>query len=156
MSSTTKSEKAWFLVPFMSVWSAASLGGIYGPQIYSGVFDQHLSLFGIPFVAGALLIWPLALMSAFGRVAVAREGDTGFIFRSIGRVGWTRRFRWPDVEAVEEGNAPYGPRGGAPYKVVAIRLKSGKLLKAGSLLSDERRVFLISALNAELQRTRDE
>src|SRR5215467_9996648 len=36
MGATTRSSGAFFLVPFMCVWSGGSLGGIYGMQIAKG------------------------------------------------------------------------------------------------------------------------
>jgi hypothetical protein len=52
IGATTRSGAAFFLVPFMTVWSGLSLGGIYGMQLINGEFDPVLSLFGIPFVLG--------------------------------------------------------------------------------------------------------
>ena len=47
---TTGSSEAWFLVPFMLIWSGFAFGGIYGSQWQKGKFDLLESLFGIPFV----------------------------------------------------------------------------------------------------------
>lgn len=57
ISATTESPIAFFLVPFMLVWSGGSLGGIYGTQIANGHFNLFLSLFGIPFCNGDNIIW---------------------------------------------------------------------------------------------------
>ncbi len=51
---------AFFLVPFMCVWSGFSLGGIYGTQIVQGRLNLFMSLFGIPFILGTLLFGTLA------------------------------------------------------------------------------------------------
>ena len=85
MGATTRSALAFFLVPFMCVWSGVSLGGIYGTQIVSGQFNPVLSLFGIPFLIGTLVIGWLALMSIGGKVLVAAEDDNGFVFVGVGR-----------------------------------------------------------------------
>ncbi|MBI2477147.1 MAG: hypothetical protein HYV60_00350, partial [Planctomycetia bacterium] len=55
IGASTRSRAAFFLVPFMCVWSGFSLGGIYGTQIAKGEFNLGMSLFGIPFVLGTLL-----------------------------------------------------------------------------------------------------
>lgn len=38
IGASTRSWIAFFLVPFMIVWSGASLGGIYGSQIYKALY----------------------------------------------------------------------------------------------------------------------
>ncbi|WP_322550204.1 hypothetical protein [Flavobacterium psychraquaticum] len=55
IGASTRSPIAFFLVPFMLVWSGGSLGGIYGSQIKNGEFNLLISLFGIPFILGSLL-----------------------------------------------------------------------------------------------------
>ena len=50
LGATTRSPIAFFLVPFMCVWSGGSLGGVYGSQVLNGEFDLGISLFGIPFI----------------------------------------------------------------------------------------------------------
>src|SRR5581483_3482061 len=69
---TTRSAQAWFLVPFLMVWSGVSLNGIYGTQFRNGRFDPGASLFGLPFVAGTLLFGAQALMYVCGRIVVKR------------------------------------------------------------------------------------
>lgn len=152
-SATTRSALAWFLVPFMCVWSGFSLGGIYGHQIVSGHFDLGSSLFGIPFVLGTLLFGTHAAMSACGHVSITRNGDSGRIFEGIGPLGWVRRFRWSDLESVSQGRASYGPgRGRQNYLLIVLNLKSyGRpTLRFGTLLSEDRRGFLIWVLRSQL------
>src|SRR5687767_8011351 len=50
LGSSTRSGVAFFLVPFMCLWSGGSLGGIYGSQIVKGDFNLAMSLFGLPFL----------------------------------------------------------------------------------------------------------
>ena len=45
VGASTRSGAAFFLVPFMLVWSGFSLGGIYGSQIVAGKFNLMMSLF---------------------------------------------------------------------------------------------------------------
>ncbi|MEK7433571.1 MAG: hypothetical protein AABZ74_10605, partial [Cyanobacteriota bacterium] len=45
IGATTRSYVAFFLVPFMILWSGGSVGSIYGTQILSGKFSLFESLF---------------------------------------------------------------------------------------------------------------
>lgn len=98
---SARSKAAFFLIPFMCVWSGFSLGGIYGTQIYKGEFDLKLSLFGIPFVLGTLLFGSIALMSAFGKVVL--EVRNGVLLHRVGFLGlnWTRRRDWTAFDRAE-------------------------------------------------------
>jgi hypothetical protein len=151
-SAHTRSSQAWFLVPFMLVWSGFSLDGIYVSQFQKGRFDLGQSLLGIPFILGTILLGTQAIMYACGRVSVARNADEGSVFQGVGPCGWTRRFRWLDVESVVEGDASYGPRGGPAYRLIMLNFRSGRRLSLnfGTLLSDERRWFLISVLRSQI------
>ena len=152
-SASTRSAQAWFLVPFMCVWSGFSLGGIYGSQFLKGHFDLGNSLMGIPFVLGTLLFGTQAVMSACGHVSIALIGDEGSIFEGVGPLGWTRRFRWSDLESVREGRASYlSGRGRQNDLLIALHFKSGSQppLRFGTMLSEERRWFLMWALRSQL------
>ena len=98
-----ESPAAFFLVPFMCVWSGGSLGGIYGSRIARGQFNLEASLFGIPFVLGTLLFGSIAVMSLCGKAVVRVRGDEGVVFVGVGAIGWRRRFRWGEVTRVMEG-----------------------------------------------------
>src|SRR4051812_39865012 len=63
LGATTRSGLAFFLVPFMCVWSGFSLVGIYGTQIAAGEFRLAQSLFGIPFLLGTIFMGAGAIMS---------------------------------------------------------------------------------------------
>ena len=100
VGTTTRSAGAFFLVPFMCVWSGFSLGGIYGTQIYHRQFNLFESLFGIPFFLGTLLFGSIAVMSVCGKMTVSINGDDGVIFTGVGPVGWRRKFNWRRVTAI--------------------------------------------------------
>ncbi len=90
----------------MLVWAGGSLGGIYGRQIKSGEFNWILSLFGLPFLAGTVILFGVAFMSTFGRVIV-ESGQDGLLRIRKGGLGlyWTKSAAWMDVvsaEVVEE------------------------------------------------------
>ncbi|HYL81949.1 MAG TPA: hypothetical protein VEU07_14115 [Candidatus Acidoferrum sp.] len=147
ISASTRSPLAFFFVPFMLVWSGGSLGGIYGSQIYRGVFDPVLSLFGIPFLLGSVFLGSYALMTLLGRVVVRISGGEGAIFTGIGPLGFQKRFRLADIARVEERFSRF--RSGN-QNLHAIALEGKQRMVFGSLLNDERRYFVLSALRQTL------
>lgn len=150
IGATTRTYNAFFLVPFMCVWSGLSLGGIYGTQIVKGEFDLGMSLFGIPFVLGTLVFGTIALMSAIGRVEISVQDKAGRIFTGIGPFGWTRRFDWSEVTRIEEDVLSY-EYSGSNGRVIALIGKSR--LKCASMMTDPRRYFLLHGLRT-LHRSR--
>lgn len=142
VGASTRSPIAFFLVPFMCVWSGGSLGGIYGSQLVKGEFELGLSLFGIPFLLGSLLFWSLALMSIFGKVEVTLSAVSS-VFVGIGRVGWRRPFDWSAVETIREDGTLTQYPGGYPHAIV---MEGRERLKFGSGLNEKRRYFVLTAL----------
>ncbi len=143
---STRSPMAFFLVPFMCVWSGFSLGGIYGTQILKGHFSLFQSLFGIPFVLGSILFWSLALMTICGKVEVTL-GDASSVFTGVGRLGWRRRFDWSAVQSIREENMSVQYPGGQP---AALVMEGAERVKFGSGVSEKRRYFLLTALKSLL------
>jgi hypothetical protein len=149
VQANTRSSEALFLVPFMCVWSGFSLSGIYGTQIRKGVFDLWSSLFGLPFLLGTFMFGGLAIMKSCGRVVVVKDNDEGAVFQGVGSIGWTRRFRWSDVESIRESETGDGRSG--PRKLISLNFRSvdRDCLKFGTLLSAERRWYIISVLRSQ-------
>lgn len=142
IGATTRSAMAFFLVPFMCVWSGASLGGIYGTQIMKGEFNLGMSLFGIPFLLGSVLFWAIALMAVCGKVEV-KIGRASSVFVGVGRFGWTRKFDWSEVATIREDITGVHRQGGAQRAIV---FEGKERLVFGSGLSENRRYFLLNAL----------
>jgi hypothetical protein len=147
VGASTRSPIAFFLVPFMCVWSGFSLGGIYASQIVSGEFSLLLSLFGIPFVLGTLLFGSVAVMAVCGQVVVQVDREEGRIFTGVGPFGWTRRFYWNDIHAVDEGVTHHRHAGNSHQ---AIALVGQRRITFGSMLSDARRYYVLCALRRQL------
>lgn len=148
VGASTRSWMALFLVPFTCVWSGGSLGGIYGRQIVSGEFNPMMSLFGLPFLIGSVfLITGCAMMTA-GKVEVLRRGDQLSIFTGIGMLGWTRTYTWSDFSAAREEAGRNGWN--SNRQNTAIVLEGKQRVAFGSMLSEKRRVFLLSALRQAL------
>ena len=95
-----RSAAAIFLLPFTLLWGGGSLGGIYGSQFAKGHFELLPSLFGIPFLAGTILLTFFTLMTLFGKQVLRVNHSGAEIFTGIGGVGWKRRFQWNDIRKV--------------------------------------------------------
>jgi hypothetical protein len=145
LSATTRSGMAFFMVPFMTVWSAGSLGTIYGAQIVKGQFELGPSLFGIPFLIGAILFWATTLMAVIGSVRVRVEGDRGEIFVGVGGLGRRRKFDWSRARRTGSAQANVRYPGGRSQQVQLV-LADGRDICFGSGLSPERRLFVERAL----------
>jgi len=142
VGATTRSPIAFFLVPFMCVWSGGSLGGIYGSQIAKGEFDLGSSLFGIPFLLGSILFWSLALMAVCGKVEVS-IGKLSSVFVGVGKLGWKRRFEWSAVQTIREDGTNISYPGGHQGAIV---MEGDTRLKFGTGLNEKRRYFVLNAL----------
>jgi hypothetical protein len=149
IGASTRSPAAFFIVPFMCVWSGFSLGGIYGTQFVKGEFDLSMSLFGIPFFLGTLLFGAFAVMTVFGRVEVAVTDTAGRFFWGVGPIGWTRRFDWSAVTRIEEG-VPDSNNLGSTGQVISLEGKTR--LSFGGMVSEARRYYLLQGLRLLHQR----
>ena len=148
VGATTRSPIAFFLVPFMCVWSGFSLGGIYGSQIVAGEFNLLMSLFGIPFILGTLLFGSLAVMTVVGKVVVSVDRNFGRVFTGVGRIGYAQDFDWNTITRIEEDGLGYHHAGSTSGLVIA--LIGATRIKFGSMLTDARRYFLLQALRKQL------
>lgn len=151
IGATTKSPVAFFLVPFMIVWSGGSLGGIYGMQIIKGEFDLFTSLFGIPFLIGSIIFWSLALMAIWGKVELTLDNKGGKVFTGIGTLGLIKKFTWSEISTVREKqyNINYpGSQGGS------ILLEGKRRISFGLGVKESRRYYLLRALKEIISKTK--
>jgi hypothetical protein len=146
VGATTRHPMAFFLVPFLCVWSGGSLGGIYGSQIVQGRFDWFQSLFGIPFLLGTLFLGAMTLMAVCGKLVVRVADSEGEVFAGIGALGWRRPFDASQVTSVRM--EPYV--GGHVQGSMRIVLDGPRKLRFGSILSEARRDFVADVLRQEL------
>lgn len=151
IGASTRSPIAFFLVPFMIVWSGGSIGGLYGPQIVSGKFNLYLSLFGIPFLLGSVIFWSLALMAIWGKVEVSLDQNGGNVFTGIGRLGLNKSFEWNEVSTVKESSSNLKYPGGQGSTLV---LEGQKRISFGSGLNAARRYYLLNAIKSTLSKNR--
>ena len=145
VGATRRSALAFFLVPFMGVWSGISLGGIYGTQIYQGHFNPGMSLFGIPFLIVTVLIGATAVMAVCGKVTACIESDDGVLFAGVGSVGWRRRFNWRKVSGIRRTEFRTN-RGSVQWQ---ITFEGEKRLHFATGVKDERLDFMLAVLRAK-------
>lgn len=151
IGASTRSPIAFFMVPFMLVWTGGSLGGIYGTQIMSGDFDLMLSLFGIPFILGALIFWVVTFMVIWGKIVVTLEQHGGRIFTGIGSIGKTKRFNWGEITSISEThNTGYKSRNQGSI----IEIKGTRRITFGLGLSSNRKAYLLSAMQQILHKVK--
>ena len=143
IGATTRSPIAFFLVPFMLVWSGGSLGGIYGTQIITGQFSLFQSLFGIPFLLGSVLFWSIALMAIFGKVELKLDKRGGKVFTVIGMLGITEKFNWANVSNILENTTNLRFSGS---EGLALSIEGKSRISFGRSLKSKRRYYLLNAL----------
>ena len=151
VGSTTRSKAAFFLVPFMMVWSGFSLGGIYGTQIISGKFNPIFALFGIPFVIGTVVLGAYVIMTIAGKIEITYNNEGGKIFTGVGKIGFTKSFLWKDINTIEESLSNMKSGSSNYYQ---INLIGQKRISFGSGLNDERRYYIMSVLQNHLKNRR--
>jgi hypothetical protein len=151
VGASMRSYAGWFLVPFMLVWSGFSIGGIYGMQVVEGKFNPLLSLFGIPFVLGTIVLGSVAVMTVCGKTTLRVDNDRAETFVGAGSIGWRRRFLWSEITQVEERLSRFTANKNTSAASYEIWLEGGsKLIKFGFGVKDERRMFLLRVLRRML------
>lgn len=80
-----------FLIPFASVWSGITVGGIYILPLLKGEPIKNVFV-GIPFLLGSLFLWGIVFLMLFGRGRVYLESGRGrYTFKVFG-LGVSRSF----------------------------------------------------------------
>lgn len=142
----------WFLVPFAAIWSGGSLTGIYWNQIKEGRFDPHMSLFGIPFAFGTIVLLTIIAYLALGKWVITLNRGEGTVFTGVGPFGWTRRFSYNRDSVVSlcmtDVKINNQPQEG-------IRISTdGKALTFGALLKKDSKQFIAAAILKEVRTMR--
>ena len=142
LGATMRSPVAFFLVPFMLIWSGGSLGGIYGTQIASQNFNLIQSLFGIPFLLGTLVLGFFTLLTLFGKVELTIDRQGGKVFTGIGRLGKSKTFAWHEVKRIHKSREVNSTR----KQQGQIVIDAAQPIRFGLGLSSERRYYVFHAL----------
>jgi hypothetical protein len=151
IGATTRSPIAFFLVPFMLIWSGGSIGGIYGTQLISGKFDLFQSLFGIPFLIGSIFFWSITLMAIWGKVELTLDSKGGKIFTGVGNIGLVNSFLWSDITKIKEKQANIRYPGSQGNTIV---LEGKKRISFGTGVKEERLYYLLRAIKSQVIKNR--
>ncbi len=111
-----------------------------------------LWIFLTPFIAIGLAMLGALLSTIAGRTEVRLREPGGMIFSGIGRLGRKRRFDMADVAEVRVLDESWRDSDGdrRQKSSVVIETKSGKEIKFGWMLTDERKRFVAAALRKGL------
>ena len=143
LGASTRSPIAFFLVPFMLVWTGGSIGTVYGYQLINGEFDLQQSLFGIPFIIGAIIFWSLTLMTIWGKVEITLNNEGGKVFTGVGNIGLVKKFSWKEVQTINEQTTNFRYPGSQGNRLV---MEGSKRITFGSSLKSEKLFYLKKAL----------
>jgi len=113
-----------------------------------------LWLFLTPFIVIGLVMIGAFLSSLGGRTEVRIHNAEGVVFSGIGPLGFRKRFDARAVKEVRiEDKSWRDNDGGRQRKTnIVIETREGKLIRLGSMLREDRRKFLASALRKALVR----
>ena len=114
-----------FLIPFTCVWSGMSIGVIYGSQIAKHALDWKLSLFGIPFLVGTVVLVGVILNMLFARRRLVLERGHGAYSAKVFGIGRARHFDLNRETKLSVEQAAMQPKDGACNFMV--RVKNGNL-----------------------------
>jgi len=148
---TTRTWLALFIIPFTCVWSGGSMLGIYGTQIMSGKYSLASSIFGVPFLLGTIVLVSWCTMCVAGEVTVTVHSGQLTIFTGVGSIGWRRTCVLSDFSTVREGYSGLGGWNWNRQQGPSIRLEGKRAVAFGSMLSTDRRYFLLKVLQASLR-----
>ena len=116
---------ALFLIPFTCVWSGMSIGVIYGSQILEHKFNPRLSLVGVPFLIGTVVLVGVIVNMLFARRRLVLERGHGAYSAKVFGIGRTRHFDLNRETKLSVGLAAMQPKGEACNFMV--RVKNGNL-----------------------------
>lgn len=106
------SPSALFLIPFTAVWSGMSMSMIYGSQIMKHQFDPKISLLGLPFLVGTVVLVSVCLFMLFGKRVLTVMRGQGSYFFGVGPIGIRRRFTYDRRTKICRGSTAYTVGGG--------------------------------------------
>ena len=109
-----------------------------------------LWLFLTPFILIGLTMIGTCLSSLFGRTEARIENARGTLFTGIGAIGWKRNFDTSEVGDVRIHQTRSNE--GRESFTILVEMREGKQYKLGSLLTPERREFVMGALRRTLVR----
>lgn len=147
---------AFFVIPFTMFWSGLSLWDSYVKQFLNHKFDLLSTIFGLPFLAGTVILVAVALVLVFGKVRVRLGGGRGSVFEGVGAIGRTRRFSYSPGTTVHKNSesATDTRTGKSKTLFYGITLKGtdcGTVKIYGNFTKEERD-YIASAIARQLSR----
>ena len=111
-----------------------------------------LWIFLTPFIVIGLLMIAAFLSALAGHTEVRINNAQGLVFIGIGRLGYRRRFDASGVKDVRIDDRQWRDSDGARRSktCIIIETREGKLVKLGSMLTEERRKFVAGAVRKVL------
>ncbi len=150
IGATTRSWMAAFLIPFTCAWSGISMFGIYGSQFISGHLNFAASLFGLPFLIGTCFLLCGCALTVAGKTVITRNADRLSVFNGVGWLGLTRNYAWSDFRTAREDFATGSYNFSAGGRGRTIALEGKRRITFGSMLTNDRRYFVLCALRSML------
>ena len=148
------SKEAFFLVPFTVMWSGFSMGAIYGTQICSGKFNWGISLFGIPFLIGSVVLISCCLFAlGIGKRVLTLERGKGRFFFGIGPFGFSRRFAFDRQTRIAQGYTGYQTNGQSRLELHLTRPGSSDTIHVCAGMDEDSLEYVEAVLRREAERT---
>lgn len=129
---------AWFPAPPMK------------QQPMSVGINIFLWLFLTPFILIGMAMLGAFLMAAAGRTELSIGRSEASVFTGVGPIGYRRRFDPQTVTDVRIDQRRWQTDGGQPQTCIVIESASGKQVRCGALLPEERKRFVAAALRNAL------
>ncbi|NLG34967.1 MAG: hypothetical protein GX548_06405 [Lentisphaerae bacterium] len=135
----------FFLVPFVAFWSGISMTMIYIVPLMKGEFEWKMGLFGLPFLAGTVVLAGIILNVLLGKTTVTLS--KGRIQVGTHLLGWTRRreFECGQGTTVSLQDSSYRVNN-VPQKEIVLS-SGGRSLAFGAMgLSHEAKTYVAAVL----------
>ena len=149
------SPLALFFIPFTCLWGGGSISGIYGSQIIKHEFNLQLSLFGLPFLIGTIVLVSACLFMLFGKRVLTLSSGKGTYFTGVGPIGRTKRFAYGYNTKVEEDVSVCQGRRGGSSTTYFLRLTNegdSNSVTLGSGFSKDALAYTCAVLRRECSR----
>lgn len=138
-------------LPFSIIWTRGTIIGIYG-NINGESGICYLMLFAaVLFTYVGLAFWLTTIMSMMGKVEITMQCNDGRVFVGVWRIGWTRRFKWSDVTAIEFAKSSIQYPGRSSRH---IEIHADRRIGIGVSLPADRQAFLLKAVDKMRQLSR--
>jgi len=113
----------------------------------AGKFNLMLSLFGLPFLIGTIILGSLAVMTVCGKVVVSTSYNEGKVFTGVGPFGWTRKFDWASVTHIKKTSA-YRSESDIDTGHWQITIVGDERTKLNYNFDEDRRLYMLNALRS--------